>query len=174
MTDVSARSSPREVVAYLLRLRPVLANAIQMRRGFIEQVGVLIEGLRQGDPISIARLAGQLGNETSPMFREARHQIDALDPPPMCAACNRAISDWLEVHLSACALLGQIGTQHDAKRLREVQEHLAQGRTHATRFNEEYTHIKTDLREQVDRVLGRRRRGGGPAGFLRRLFGSQK
>jgi hypothetical protein len=159
-------------VAYLLRLRPVLAHAVQARRPFIEAVGVQIEELRRGDPISISRDAARLGLEYGPVFREDRRAAEGLEPPPECEACNAAIVAWLDVHVAACQLLQEVGSRREPRRLREVQERLADGRPYAGRFNDEYTRIKQDLRERVARVLGTRgRRQGGLMGWLMGLFG---
>ena len=161
MQESPARSvrSPREVVAYLLRLRPVLAQAMGVRRPFIQQVGILIEDLRRGEPITISRAAVTLGLETGPSFRELRQAAEGLAPPPECEPCNQAIVHWLEVHINACGMLNEIGGRREPRRLREVQERLAEGRAFATRFNDEYTWLKEELRGRVAAVRSRRRRG---------------
>lgn len=167
-SPVRSVRSPREVVAYLLRLRPVLGQAMQVRRPFIQQVGLLIEDLRRGEPITISRAAVTLGLETGPTFRELRVQAEALAPPPECEACNQAIVHWLEIHITACGMLNEIGGRREPRRLREVQERLAEGRAYATRFNDEYTWLRDELRERVAKVRGRRRRGrGGLLGWFR-------
>jgi len=168
----NAGTPPREIVAYLLRFRPVLRHAIQVRRQFIEQVGLLIEEVRRADPITISRQATRLGLETVPLFRDARSQVSSLMPPPECQGCNQAIAEWLDLQIAACGLLNEIGQRRDVRRVREVQEHLGGGRVHAVRFNDEYARIKEDLRARVQRVLGPRRRKGGFLGFLSRLFDS--
>lgn len=150
--------SPREVVAYLLRLRPVLAAAMQVRRPFIQQVGLLIEDLRRGEPVTISRAASTLGLETGPAFRELRIQAEALVPPPECEVCNQAIVQWLDIHINACGMLNEIGSRREPRRLREVQERLAEGRMYAAKFNDEYTWLKEELRERVAAVRARRRR----------------
>jgi hypothetical protein len=154
--------SPRDVKAYLLRLRPAISNALQVRRPFVQQVGTLIEDLRRGDLITISRTAMNLGFETAPLFRELRLRFETLVPPPECRACNDAIVRWIDAHISAATLLGDIGTRREPRRLREVQERLAEARVHARRFNEEYTRLKADLRRQVEAARARRaaRRGG--------------
>jgi hypothetical protein len=163
-SPVRAVRAPRDVVAYLLRLRPVLGQAMQLRRPFIQQVGLLIEDLRRGEPVTISRAASTLGLERGPAFRELRLQVEALRPPRECEPCNHAVVQWLEIHISACSLLNEIGTRREPRRLREVQERLAEGRPHATRFNDEYTWLKDELHERV--AAARARRRPRRAGFL--------
>jgi hypothetical protein len=156
--------SPREVVAYLLRLRPVLGQAMQLRRPFIQQVGLLIEDLRRGEPVTISRAAATLGLESGPTFRELRTQAEALMPPRECETCNQAIVHWLDIHISACTMLNDIGTRREPRRLREVQERLAEGRAFAARFNDEYSWLKEELLGRV--AAARARRRPRRAGFL--------
>jgi hypothetical protein len=159
--------SPREVKAYLQRLRPPLANALQVRRPFVQQIGILIEDLRRGDLITISRTAMSLGFETAPVFRELRLRFETLVPPPECRACNDAIVRWIDAHIAASGLLSEIGSRREPRRLREVQERLAEARGHARRFNEEYTRLKAELRGQVDAARARRQPRGGLLGWLK-------
>ncbi|HEY3081640.1 MAG TPA: hypothetical protein VGM69_17250 [Chloroflexota bacterium] len=161
--------SPRDVKAYLQRLRPALANAMKVRRPFVQQVGLLVEDLRRGDLITISRTAMSLGLETAPVFRELRLRFETLVPPPECRVCNDAIIRWIDAHIAASGLLSEIGSRREPRRLREVQERLAEARAHARRFNEECTRLKTELRGQVEAARTRRvpRRRGGLLGWLR-------
>src|SRR5687767_4787062 len=98
---------------------------MQVRRPFMQQVGLLIEDLRRGEPVTISRTASALGLESGPIFRDLRLQIETLMPPPECEPCNQAVVQWLEVHINACSLLNEIGTRREPRRLREVRERLA-------------------------------------------------
>ncbi|HEV8639185.1 MAG TPA: hypothetical protein VG370_33680 [Chloroflexota bacterium] len=162
-TPVRSVRSSREVVAYFLRLRPALGHAMQVRRPFVRQIGLLVEDLRRGDPITISRAAMSLGFETAPVFRELRLRFETLMPPPECRACNDAIVRWLDAHISAAGLLTEIGSRREPRRLREVQERLSEARAHAMRFNQEYTRLKAELRGRLEaartRIAGRRRSG---------------
>jgi hypothetical protein len=90
-------------------------------------------------------------------------------PPPECRACNDAIVRWLDAHIAAAGLLTEIGSRREPRRLREVQERLAEARVHARRFNEEYGRLKDELRGRVEAARARRapRRPRGLLGWLR-------
>lgn len=159
-----AANSPRDIVNYLLHLRPVLQRTTQVRRDWIRDVGLLIEESRTGDPVSLARAAGRLGHGAIPLFREARLQVSQLRPPPECGAMHESVLQWLQEHLSACDALVRAEQGHNLRPVREAQERLADGRWHSQRFNAEYARLVKELRDRVDSALSRRRsRGrGGP------------
>lgn len=162
-------ASARAIVGYLRELRPALTSPRAVRRDWIRDVGLIIEEARTGDPIALSRRAGLLGHNTMPVFREARRRMADLYPPPECAALHEAIGAWIDRHVAACDALIRAEEQRSLRPLREVQEHLAEGRSWAGRFNAEYVRIREEVRQQVGHMLGPRvgqRARGGVAGRI--------
>ncbi len=164
-------SPPRDVVAYLLQLRPIMQATIAQRREWIRAVGLLIEEARTGDPIALARRAGQLGHGQIVAFREARLQMTHLVPPPSCYTLHEAVVGWLDKHVDACEGLIRAEQMRSLRPLREVQEKLGDARQHSQRFNDEYARIVAELRQRVDAALERRRGRGRGARRGRRRGG---
>ena len=171
-------SPPRDVVTYLLGLRPVVQATTEQRRDWIRDVGLLIEEARTADPISIARRAGQLGHNQIGPFRESRAQVAHMVPPPSCVELQQSVAGWIEKHVEACESLIRAEQMRSVRPLREAQEQLGDARRHSQRFNEEYTRVVAELRERVEAALERRRgrgrggrrgrrRGGGIWGLFR-------
>ena len=159
----NSAAGAREVVAYLLSLRPIMSHTTEERRTWIRDVGLLIEEARTGDPISLSRKAGQLGHAQIPRFREARVQHSHLVPPPSCYELHEAVAGWLDKHVEACETLIRAEQNRTLRPLRDVQEQLGDARRYSQVFNEQYGRLVADLRERVDAALSKRRgrgRGG--------------
>jgi hypothetical protein len=156
------RSGPREVTRYIRELRPILTAPRAVRRGWIRDVGLLIEQGRTGDRMTLARQAGRYGRDAIAVFRDARRRLGELDPPPECAALHSAIEQWIVRHVEACEALIHAEEERTLRGLRSVQERLADARVCAQRFNGEYARVLADLRGQVERAAdgGRQSRGG--------------
>ena len=153
-------SPPRDVVGYLLALRPIMQATTEQRRDWIRDVGLLIEESRTGDPITLARKAGRLGHTQIVAFRESRLQLSHLIPPPSCYQIHEAVAGWLDEHVRACESLIRAEQNRSLRPLREAQEQLGDARRHSQRFNDEYTRIVAELRQRVDAALDRRRGRG--------------
>lgn len=158
--QANAASSAREVVAYLLALRPVMAGVMEQRRTWIRDVGLLIEEARTGDPITLSRRAGQLGHGQLPAFREARQQHTHLLPPPQCYALHESVAGWLDRHVDACETLIRAERDRSLRPLRDVQEQLGEARRYSQTFNERYGQLVNELRQRVDAALAKRGRRG--------------
>ena len=152
-------SAPRQVVAYLFALRPIMSSVTEQRRGWIREVGHLIEEARTGDSISLSRQAGRLGHGQVMQFREARLQVTHLVPPVGCEALHQSVVDWIEKHVEACETLMRAEQSRSLRPLREAQEQLGDARRNSQRFNEEYVRVVAELRERVDAALKRQGRG---------------
>jgi hypothetical protein len=141
---------------YLIGLRPVLTDACATRNEWVRRLGLLIQETRSGDIARVARGAGALGREFGDLFRNARSRINLLTPPPECDLCHVSVRAWTEALLGSCEALAQVGRTSQLHGLRIAQEHLADARTQAHRFNDEYARLSQELRRRVQTA---RRRG---------------
>jgi hypothetical protein len=144
-------STPKAVGSYLVAVRPVVAEATELRRGFIRDLGRLLHEVRLGDAHAIARSTGQLGSRGHAAFLEALLTLRRHRSPAACIECRDAASGWIQMHVEACEVMLQVGRSGDLKRLREAQALLAEGRVFARRFNAEYGHLTAALRARARR-----------------------
>ena len=142
-------SSPQRIARYLVSVRPILGRAMQGWDTWVRRIGVLMEDVRHGNPGLVAHGAGRIGREQAAIFRDARSQLERVEPPPACAACQKALVRWLDSLIDACEVLIVVGASGDPARIRETGEHLAAGRVQARSFNAEYARLAADLRERV-------------------------
>jgi len=142
-------SSPQRIASYLVAVRPILGHAMRGWDTWIQRIGALMEDVRHGSPSLVALRAGRIGREQAATFREARSQVERLQPPPSCVACQHALTKWLDSLIEACEILIAVGASGDLRRIREIRDHLAAGRVHARSFNGEYARLADELRERV-------------------------
>lgn len=148
-------SSARSIARYLVALRPLLADACAIRNEWVRRLGLLIAEVRSGDTLRITRGAGQLGRDYLPQFRHVRSRIDTLMPPPECNVCQQAVRAWTEALERSCEALDSIGRTGQLDGLRTAQDRLADARSYAHRFNDEYARLTEELRQRV--AIARRR-----------------
>ena len=151
-------ASPRQVADYLLALRPILGDAVEARRVFIRQLGLLIEEARHGGRAAVAQSAGRIGREQGPIFQQLRIRVERVHPPPGCDDCQRMAALWLDKQNEACAVMDRVGMSGDPGRLREAQQVLGEARAYAHRFNDEYARLAAELRRRVQIALRERER----------------
>jgi len=161
------QASPRAVADYLVALRPILADAVESRRVFIRQLGLLIEEARHGGRALVAQSAGRIGREHGPVFQQLRTRIERLRAPAGCEDCQRAVSLWLDKQTEACQVMDRVGLSGDPGRLREAQQLLGEARVHAHRFNDEYARLAAELRRRVQLAQRDRERRRPLRGVLR-------
>jgi hypothetical protein len=142
-------SSARAIARYLIGLRPILHDACAVRNDWVKRLGVLIDEARSGDVSRVSRGAGQLGRDFGDQFRNVRSRIDLLAPPPECDVCQAAVRAWAAALMTSCDALNNVGRTGQLQGLRVAQERLADARTQAHRFNDEYARLATDLRRRV-------------------------
>lgn len=142
-------SSARAIARYLIGLRPVLIDACAVRNDWVKRLGILIGEARSGDIARVSRGAGQLGRDFSDRFRNTRSRVDLLQPPPECDVCHAAVRAWASALLSSCEALAQVGRTSQLQGLRAAQAQLADARTQAHRFNDEYARLSSELRRRV-------------------------
>jgi hypothetical protein len=150
--DVPARSqpaSPREVARFLIALKPIVAQAIAIRQSWIKELGRLFEEARQGNTAHVTGQAGRLGRDHVTAFREVRWAAEVQQPPPGCRQIYQALMAWLDGLVSACEALIEVGSSGDLGGMQFVQQHVAEARHAARRFNGEYTRLVTELRLAV-------------------------
>ena len=160
--------TPRAVADYLLALRPILADAVESRRVFIRQLGLLIEEARHGGRALVAQSAGRIGREQGPVFHQLRTRVERLRAPPGCEDCQHAVGLWLEKQNEACVVMDRVGLSGDPGKLREAQQLLGEARAYAHRFNDEYARLAADLRRRVQITLRERERRRSLRDLLRR------
>lgn len=151
----------RALVKYLLGLKDVIAGAVEARRYFVREMGMLIEQARLGNQQAVAQQTGRVGREQIIKFREAKLGVQRLNPPGACEQCQEAVAGWVDMHVSACDVMIEAGTSGDLKRLHEAQNLLAEGRRFASRFNAEYQRLSSVVRtrtEELRRAQARRER----------------
>jgi hypothetical protein len=160
--------SPRAIADYLIALRPILADAVESRRVFVRQLGLLIEEARHGGRALVAQSAGRIGREQGPVFQQLRIRVERLPAPPGCEACHHAVGLWLEKQSEACRVMARTGLNGDPGKLREAQQLLGEACAHAHRFNDEYARLAADLRRRVQLALRERARRRSFRDLLRR------
>jgi hypothetical protein len=161
-------ASPRAIADYLLALRPILADAVEARRVFIRQLGLLIEEARHGGRSAVAQSAGRIGREQGPIFQQLRVRVERVHSPPGCEDCQKLASLWLEKQNEACAVMDRVGMSGDPGKLRDAQQVLGEARAYAHRFNDEYARLAADLRRRVQVALRERERRRSLRDMLRR------
>jgi hypothetical protein len=142
-------SSARVIARYLVGLRPILTDACQTRNDWVRRLGLLIQEAHSGDVGRVARGSGTLGREFGDLFRNTRSRIDLLGPPAECDVCHAAVRAWAHSLLGSCEALAEVGRSGQLHGLRIAQERLADARTQAHRFNDEYARLSQDLRRRV-------------------------
>lgn len=160
--------SPLTVLAvYLKALRLVLDEAIEARRLLVRRLGGLMEDAHTSHRSTIVQMVGRVGTDEAASLRRVRERLGRIEPPPVCESCHGAVAHWLDEMVAACDVMVDIGRSGDLTRLRETQEHLAESRADARRFNSEYEQLLTMLRRRAQ-ALGKKRAAQRPTG-LRRL-----
>lgn len=160
--------SPRAIAEYLLALRPILNDAVEARRVFIRQLGLLIEEARHGGRAGVAQSAGRIGREQGPVFQQLRVRVERVHPPPGCEDCQKMAVLWLEKQNDACAAMDRVGMSGDPGKLRDAQQILGEARAYAHRFNDEYARVAAELRRRVQVALRERERRRSLREMLRR------
>ena len=148
-------SSARSVARYLVGLRPVLTDACAVRAAWVHRLGQLIAEARSGNAARVTNGAGALGRDFTGQFRAVRARIDILMPPPECDLCQASVRAWAEALQRSCEALEEVGRTGKMGSLRVAQDRLADARTHAHRFNDEYARLSHELRQRVAAVRRR-------------------
>jgi len=148
-------SSARAIARYLVGLRPVLGDACAARDEWGRRLGLLSQGAHSGDAPRLARGSGRLGRQFGELFRHTRSRIDLLSPPPECDVCHAAVRAWAHSLLGSCQALAEVGRSGQLDGLRVAQDRLADARSQAGRFNDEYGRLSRELRRRVQ--IARRR-----------------
>lgn len=144
------RGVVRAVAVYLRAIRPIVGAVAVSRQSWVRDMGVLLEDARHGSSAAIARSAGRIGANQRTVFRDAQRQVEGLPVPPPCVSVRSAILGWLEKQDQACGVMIESGSSTDVRRLHEVHSILAEARTYAHRFNEDYVRLVAELRTAVD------------------------
>lgn len=147
----------RALVRYLVALRQVLQQAVDARRGFVRDLGMLFDQARSGNQAAAAQATGRLGRDQVDRFREAWSALQRLSPPAAGEQCHEAVASWIEMHVAACEVMAEVGSSGDLGRLREAQNLLAEGRPFASRFNAEYNRLTGAVRARTDELRAGRR-----------------
>jgi hypothetical protein len=148
-------SSARNIARYLVGLRPVLTDACAVRADWVHRLGVLMADAKTGNVLKVTQGAGALGREYGLKFRAVRSRIDILNAPPECGVCHASVRAWAEALQRSCAALEEIGQTGKLSGLRVAQDQLADARSQAHRFNDEYARLSQDLRQRVAAVRRR-------------------
>ena len=151
-------SSARAIARYLVGLRPVLTDACAIRAQWVHRLGQLISDARSGNVARVTNGSGALGRDFTSQFRAVRGRIDILMPPPECDLCHASVRAWAEALQRSCEALEEVGRSGKMGGLRVAQDRLADARTQAHRFNDEYARLSQELRQRVATL--RRRRAG--------------
>jgi hypothetical protein len=147
--EPGARSSLRVVAAYLIALRPIVADAIESRQSWTRQLGQLLAQAGHGDAQAAAGSAGRIGREQVATLRGLRMRLGAQLPPPECGQCHQSFVRWIEKLTRACEVMILVGETGHVRRLNEVQDVLADARFHARSFNLEYTRLIGEVRRRA-------------------------
>jgi hypothetical protein len=139
-------ATPREVAGFLITLRPIVARAIEIRRSWIKELGLLFEEARQGNITQVTGQAGRLGRDHVAAFRDVRWSAERQSPPDGCQEIHRALMTWLDGLVSACEALIEVANTGHMAGLKDAQRHVADARYAARRFNGEYARLVAELR----------------------------
>ncbi len=148
-------SSARSVARYLVGLRPVLTDACAVRAEWVHRLGQLMADARTGNAAKVTAGAGALGRDFGSQFRGVRARIDILTPPPECDLCHASVRAWAEALQRSCEALEEVGRTGKMAGLRVAQDRLADARTQAHRFNDEYARLAQELRQRVAAIRRR-------------------
>lgn len=159
----ASHTSPREIAAYLVALRPILLKASAAQQGTIDRFTQLTGATRTGTPVAVATLAGKIGRDHLEAFRLARAGARGLAPPRECSYCHRTFAAWLDRLIRACEILVDIGQIGGIARMREVQAYISDSRSYAQAFNDEYAQQVQRLRHRMAANVRRARTSADPA-----------
>ena len=148
-------SSARNIARYLVGLRPVLTDACSVRADWVHRLGVLMADAKTGNVLKVTQGAGTLGREFGQEFRAVRSRIEILNAPPECDLCHAAVRAWAEALQRSCEALEEVGRSGKMGGLRTAQDRLADARSQAHRFNDEYARLSSELRQRVAAVRRR-------------------
>jgi hypothetical protein len=165
-------SSLTVLAVYLKQLRLILDEAVEARRLMVRKLGGLMEEAHVAHRSTIIQAVGRVGVDEAAAMRKVRNHLERLEPPPpACESCHSAVAHWLDEMVLACDVMVDVGRSGDLGRLHETQEHLAESRADARRFNTEYEQLLGDLKRRA-KTLGAKKQSAAPktaAGGLRRL-----
>ncbi|HZR00662.1 MAG TPA: hypothetical protein VFC93_17820 [Chloroflexota bacterium] len=137
---------------YLKGLRLILDEAIEVRKGLVRQLGMLLEESRSAQRGTIVAALGRTGLHQGASLRALRNRLERLPVSEQARTCQRSVEHWLNEMVRACDVMVDVGRNGDLARLKETQEHLAASREDARRFNAEYDRLLSELRQRAERI----------------------
>lgn len=163
-------SSLTVLAVYLKQLRLILDEAVEARRLMVRKLGGLMEGAHTAHRSTIVQAVGRVGADEAAAMRRVRGQLERLSPPPpLCQGCHAAVTHWLDEMVLACDVMVEVGRSGELSRLRETQEHLAESRADARRFNTEYEQLLGELRRRARALGAKKTNKPAKTGGLKRL-----
>ena len=155
-------SSLMVLAVYLKQLRLILDEAVEARRLMVRKLGGLMEEAHTAHRSTIIQAVGRVGSDEASAMRKVRGHLERLaPPPPACESCHNAVAHWLDEMVLACDVMVEVGRSGELGRLRETQEHLAESRADARKFNAEYEQLLGELKRRA-KTLGAKKGGAPP------------
>lgn len=154
--SIADPASPRAAAEYLVRLRPILADATGVRRALVTSLRDLGDDVRRRGTM-VAETALAIGNERLGVFHALREQLSSVAPPPSCEDAHMTLGRWLDRMIDCCEVLRTIGTTSDFAQLSRVEALMIEAREYARGFNDEHAALVGEIRELVDEATERAR-----------------
>jgi hypothetical protein len=105
LAPAEMREARRRVIAYVARSRVPLRQVVTLRQQWLVHLGKVYESIANSPTEKVLELAGQVGENYEPGFRDALMLAQAIEPPPECEAVHAAMVGWMTSLHSACLAL---------------------------------------------------------------------
>jgi len=131
LAPAELREARRRVIAYVARSRVPLRQVVTLRQQWLIQLGKVYESIANSPTEKVLELAGQVGENFEPGFRDALMLAQAIEPPPECEVVHAAMVAWMTSLHAACLALLDARKLKDRSMLSELREQLGQARKHS-------------------------------------------
>lgn len=126
------REARRRVIAYVARSRVPLRQIVTLRQQWLVQLGKVYESIASSPTDKVLELAGQVGENYEPGFRDALMLAQSIEPPPECEGVHASMIGWMTSLHSACLALLDARKLKDRSMLSQLREQLGQSRKHSS------------------------------------------
>lgn len=158
LSPVEMREARRRVIAYVARSRVPLRQIVALRQQWLIQLGKVYESIANSPTAKVLELAGQVGENYEPGFRDALMLAQSIEPPPECETVHAAMVAWITSLHSACLALLDARKLRDRSMLSQLREQLGLSRKHSSALLAARTELFAAYRLNVQPTLQKRRK----------------
>jgi hypothetical protein len=167
LSPTQMREARRRVIAYVARSRVPLRQVVTIRQQWLVQLGKVYESIASSPTDKVLELAGQVGENYEPGFRDALMLAQSIEPPPECEAIHAAMIGWMTALHSACLALIDARKLKDRSMLSQLREQLGAARKHSSALihgrAELFQDYRLNLRPTVQKRKPKATRADAPA-----------